>query len=85
LAQSWIVVELITYYAQIALAILFLLYSSLVKPVKPSKVMRRSLNRRRDHDYLMLTSDIFSVLNYEGTLIMGSLGILQIENKCEAG
>ena len=85
LAQSWIIVELITYYAQIALAILFLLYSSLVKPVKPSKLMRRSLNRRRDHDYLMLTSDIFSVLNYEGTLIMGSLGILQIENKCATG
>ena len=56
-----------------------------MKPVKPSKMMRRSLNRRRDHDYLMLTSDIFSVLNYEGTLIMGSLGILQIGHKCEAG
>ena len=47
--------------------------------------MRRSLNRKRDHDYLLITSDIFSVLNYEGTLIMGSLGILQIDNKCEPG
>ena len=55
---------------------MFLLYSSLVKPVKPTKIMRRSLNRKRDHDYLLITSDIFSVLNYEGTLIMGSLGIL---------
>ena len=41
LAESWILVELITYYAQIVLAILFLCYSSLIKPVKPTKLMRR--------------------------------------------
>lgn len=64
---------------------LLLAYSSIVKPIKPSRVMRKQLARNRHHDYLTATQDIFQVLNYEGTLIMGSLGILQIDNRCEEG
>jgi hypothetical protein len=37
LAENWILVELITYYAQIVQAVIFLLYSSLYKPVKPTR------------------------------------------------
>ena len=37
LAENWILVELITYYAQIVQAVLFLAYSTLVKPVKPTR------------------------------------------------
>lgn len=59
-----------------------MLYSSLVKPLKPSKAMRKLLTKGRHHDYLTSTQDIFHVLNYEGTLIMASVGISQIEEKC---
>ena len=79
LALPWVVIELVTYYSQLALAMVFLLYSSLVRPVKPSKAMRRILTQKRHHDYLTSTQDTFQVINYEGTLIMGSLAILQIE------
>ena len=57
-------------------------YSSIVKPVKPTKAMRKMLTKKRDHDYLTATADIFHVLNYEGTLIMASFGILSFEDKC---
>lgn len=37
LAENWILVELITYYAQIVQAVIFLLYSTLYQPVKPTR------------------------------------------------
>jgi NADH:ubiquinone oxidoreductase subunit 6 (subunit J) len=55
LAENWILVELITYYAQIVQAVIFLLYSSLYKPVKPTRQMRKLLSRKREHDYLTST------------------------------
>ena len=61
---------------------IFLAYSSLVKPVKPTKAMRKVLTKKREHDYLTATADIFHILNYEGTLIMASFGILNLEDKC---
>ena len=44
--------------------------------------MRKVLAKKRDHDYLSSTLDIFQVLNYEGTLIIASIGILQLEDTC---
>ncbi len=55
LAENWLLVELITYYAQIIQAMLFMLYSSVIRPVKPSKAMRKILTKGRHHDYLTST------------------------------
>lgn len=55
LATGWLLVELITYYSQIVMAILFLAYSTLVSPIKPSKAMRSVLTKNRHHDYLTAT------------------------------
>ena len=47
LVQNWLLVELITYYAQIILGMLFMAYSSLVRPLKPTRAMRKILTKKR--------------------------------------
>ncbi|CDW87155.1 UNKNOWN [Stylonychia lemnae] len=77
---SWIEIELITYYSQIIQAIIFLLLSSCIQPIKPSSSMRKSLSHKKSHDYLSSTKDQFQLLSYNGTMIIVSLAILYMKD-----